>query len=161
MMLQSRDYDFKWWMSSGSSCIFLKQRPCSHANAFSYEEEGKHHMQRDLFLKRLFFKVFCGARTTLQSVGEHYSSVVVGGIVSISIAGNLQSRQKFDLHKWLVLNKWSTQKAPLFGCEMFLFRAFHFKNLLFFQNKLFFPLKLLIHILTLKAIVCACVGMYM
>lgn len=61
MMSQSRDYDFKWGINSGSSWILLKQRPCSHANAFSYEEEEKHHMQRDLFLKRLFFKVFCEA----------------------------------------------------------------------------------------------------
>lgn len=88
-------------------------------------------MQKDLFQKRLFFKVFCEARAALQSVPEYYSSVVVSRIVSISVAGNPQSRQKFDLHEWLVLNKWSTQRAPLFGCEMFLFGAFHFKNLLF------------------------------
>lgn len=46
-------------------------------------------MQKDLFLKRLFFKVFCeGRRAALQSVPEYYSSVVVGGTVSISIAEN-------------------------------------------------------------------------
>lgn len=88
-------------------------------------------MQKDLFLKRLFFKVFCEGRAALQSVPEYYSSVVVGGTVSISIAENPWSRQKFGLHKWLVLNNWSTQRGPLFGCEMFLFRTFHFKNLLF------------------------------
>lgn len=85
----------------------------------------------DLFLKRLFFKDFCEERTSLQSLLDYSSSAVVGGIVSISTAVNPKSSQKFDLHKWLLLNKWSTQRASLFGCEMFLFRVFHFNNLLF------------------------------
>lgn len=85
----------------------------------------------DLLLKRLFFKDFCEERASLQTLLDYYSSVVVGGIVSVSVAVNPPSSQKFDLHKWLVLNKWSTQRAFLFGCEMFFFRAFHFNNLLF------------------------------
>lgn len=45
-------------------------------------------MQKDLFLKRFFFKVFCEARGPLQSVPEYHSSAVVGGTVLISIGGN-------------------------------------------------------------------------
>lgn len=53
----------------------------------------------DLFLKRLLFKDFCEERTTLQGLLDYYSPVVVGGIISISLAANSQSSQKFDLHK--------------------------------------------------------------
>lgn len=45
-------------------------------------------MQMDLFLKRLFFKDFCEERTSLQILLDYYSSVVVGGIISISFAVN-------------------------------------------------------------------------
>lgn len=97
----------------------------------------KHLMQMDLFLKKLFFKDFCEERTSLQSLLDYSSSVVVGGIVSISTVVNPKSSQKFDLHKWLLLNKWSTQRASIWLWNVFV-QSLSFQQFIIFQNKLFF-----------------------